>query len=319
MSALQTGALAALAAALLWAVATVLYRRIGRTVGAAELNLLKGLLAIAFLLAAIAIRGDLGSPLAARGVSLLLLSGALGIGIGDTAYFESLRHLGSRLALLLGMLAPPLAGLIAFAALGERLAAASWLGIGIVVAGVSWVVAEQSPSPGRGRAQATPRQAETGLAQAIEGAALRRGVAFGIFAALMQAAGAVLSRAALVETGIDVYWSALLRLAAGGVLTIGWLALRRQRPGAWVRGPGAAHIGLTLLVAAFLGTFICLVLQQTALKHASAGIAQTLIATSPIFVLPLAALARERVTARAVVGALIALGGVALLFGIGAR
>ena len=66
--------------------------------------------------------------------------------------------------------------------------------------------------------------------------------------------------------------------------------------------------------AIFLGTFLGLWLQQVSLKWASTGVSQTLLATSPLFVLPLAAWTKEQVSARAVVGAIVALGGVALLF-----
>jgi len=293
-----TGEVAALTAALLWAVATILFRRIGRRVPSAELNLLKGLVAMALLAAALSVRGSLGAPLPARATGGLLVSGAIGIGIGDTAYFESLRCLGSRLALLLGMLAPPLAGLTAFALLGETLAAPAWLGVGLVVGGVAWVVSEKTPE-----SDGTKR-------------ALGRGIACGVLASLMQALGAVLSRAALVSSDIDVFWSALLRLAAGAVITLFWLAARRRRPGLWLRAPDAGRIWTTLLAAAGLGTFLGLALQQFALRLTSAGIAQTLLATSPIFVLPLAALARERVSGRAVLGAFVALAGVAMLFGL---
>jgi drug/metabolite transporter (DMT)-like permease len=53
-----------------------------------------------------------------------------------------------------------------------------------------------------------------------------------------------------------------------------------------------------------------------ALRFTSAGIAQTLFSTSPLFVLPLAAWSGEWVSARAVLGAVVALVGVALLFGL---
>ena len=69
-----------------------------------------------------------------------------------------------------------------------------------------------------------------------------------------------------------------------------------------------------MLIAVFIGTYIGIWLQQVSLKHSAAGIAQTLFATSPLFVLPLAACLGERVSLRAIWGAMIAIGGVALLF-----
>jgi drug/metabolite transporter (DMT)-like permease len=46
-------------------------------------------------------------------LGLLLLSGAIGVGMGDTVYFSALNRLGARRTLLLGMLAPPIAAILA--------------------------------------------------------------------------------------------------------------------------------------------------------------------------------------------------------------
>jgi len=296
-----TGEIAALTSALLWALATVIYRRIGRTVPAAQLNLLKGLLAVALLTATLAARGRLAWPEASGAVLLLLASGAIGIGVGDTLYFEALQYVGSRRALLLGILAPPLAALIAWGTLGEALSPPAWLGIALAVLGVAWVITEQAPEDARRPGHRL------------------RGVAFGVSAALMQATGAVISHQALTASEIDVFWSALLRLGAGVLVTVVWIAAGRRRPGATGRRllvlPPTARSWGAFVIAAFFGTFICIVLQQVALRHTAAGIAQTLMSTSPLFVLPLALVLGERVTWRAAAGACLALAGVALLFG----
>jgi drug/metabolite transporter (DMT)-like permease len=65
---------------------------------------------------------------------------------------------------------------------------------------------------------------------------------------------------------------------------------------------------------AFAGTYLGIWLQQTALKYAPAGIAQSLVATSPLFVIPLSLWLGERVSPRAIVGVVLALGGIWLLF-----
>ncbi|WP_256995571.1 EamA family transporter [Halomicronema hongdechloris] len=69
------------------------------------------------------------------------------------------------------------------------------------------------------------------------------------------------------------------------------------------------------MVAAFIGTYLALWLQQMALKYAATGIAQALLGTSPLFILPIVVLLGERVSLRAILGVLVALGGVWLLVG----
>ena len=297
------GELAALGGALLWAVASVLYRRAGEQVPPRELNLLKGLLGAGLLaLTAWALRDPFpaAQPWA---IGLLLLSGALGIGLGDTAYFQALNDLGARQALLIGILAPPAAALIAWAALGEALRPAAWAGIVLTVAGVAWVVTERgTDEPGASSPLAAHRA---------------RGIGAGLLAALAQAGGAVLSRAALDGTQVSPLWSAVLRLAAGvGVLVV-WLAVARRPLGGFRARERRGRLwGLwgVLLGAILLGTYLALWLQQVSLQRVPAGIAQTLFATSPLFVLPLAAWTGERVSPRAIVGVVVALGGVGLLF-----
>lgn len=71
--------------------------------------------------------------------------------------------------------------------------------------------------------------------------------------------------------------------------------------------------------ATFLGTYLGIWLVSAGMRYAPAGIAATLSSTSPLFVLPLVALVhRERISLRTWVGALVAVGGIALLF-IGER
>jgi drug/metabolite transporter (DMT)-like permease len=116
---------------------------------------------------------------------------------------------------------------------------------------------------------------------------------------------------------VSALWSAAVRLAAGVAVLLVALALARRPPGRWWKAGAARGLWGPLLAAVVLGTYLALWLQQISLKLVPAGIAQTLIATSPLFVLPLAAWAGEKVSARAVAGAAVALGGVALLFAAG--
>jgi drug/metabolite transporter (DMT)-like permease len=293
------GEVAALSAAFLWAIASLAYRRVGEQIPAWELNLVKGVLAAAMLALTLWASGDSLAGVETRGLSLLLASGALGIGLGDTAFFEALQELGPRRTLLLGTLAPPLAALLALVTLGEMLTPGGWAGIGVTVAGVAWVVTE--------------RLSEAGGAQ---GRTLR-GLGFGLVATLAQASGSVLSHAALTQTTVSPLWGAFLRLAAGVVVLVAWMALARRPAGRWLRAGQAERLWGRLLFAVFAGTYLGVWLQQVALKLTAAGIAQTLLATSPLFVLPLAAWTGERVSTRAVAGAVVALVGIGMLFGLG--
>lgn len=293
------GELAALTAAFLWAVASVIYRRVGERIPPLGLNLLKGVLALAMLAVVLLATGDSLTGVESRALILMLLSGAIGIGLGDTAYFASLNLLGARRALLLGILAPPIAGFLALVFLGERLSPGAWAGIVLTVAGVAWVITERTAGP-----EQSPGH-------------LGRGVGFGLLASLAQAGGMVLARAAFMQTSISPLWATTLRLAAGVLALSLWIALARQPLGRWLKTMQGGRTWGRLVVAVFFGTFLAVWLQQVALQLTSAGITQTLFSTSPLFVLPISAWQGEKISARAVSGVAVALVGIALLFGLG--
>lgn len=306
------GELAALAAACIWAISSAIYAGYGRQLPPTALNLTKGMVAIALILLTLWLRGDAWATASSTSVLLLAGSGIIGIGIGDTAFFATLNHLGARRALLLEALAPPLAALLALVFLSEWLDERAYLGIVITVVGVAWVVIERT-------SDSTPSALPDALPNALSAASssdrldMRVGLVFGLIAALCQASGAVMSRAALSDTTISPLWSSLIRIIAGSVVLLIWMMIRRPIPERLkpLRSP---RFLIIIAATAFASTFLAIWLQQTALKYTATGIAQALSATSPLFVIPIAALMGDRVSLRAIVGAIVALIGVWILF-----
>lgn len=335
-----SGEIAALVAAFLWAAATLMFGRIGRQLAPVVLNLVKGAFAIAFILTTLLLRTNIPqllSSLSLSDVVYLLLSGGIGIGLGDTAYFSAINSLGARRALLLEMLAPPTSAVLAWLFLDERLSLTAILGIGLTITGITWVISE--------------RTAESTAIKQTRGQ-IKAGLKVSLIAVLCQATGAVLSRGVLASTAIDPLFSALLRLLAGMAFLGLLVSLRPRLLGDYGDGgsdrlyradesdradtfdtPMPADIKrgwqtrwhtslmalrevnllLAVAIAAFFGTYLGIWLQQIALKYAQTGIAQALLATSPLFVLPMAATLGERISYRAILGALISLAGVWVL------
>ncbi|HEY9627930.1 MAG TPA: DMT family transporter [Coleofasciculaceae cyanobacterium] len=291
------GEIAALSAALIWAIASLIYVGLGKQMPPLLLNFAKNGVAIALILLTLLVQGNFAPQIGGLNLGLLLLSGVIGIGFGDTAFLESLNCLGARRSLLLESLAPPLAAVLASVFLAELLSVQAWIGILLTVAGVAWVVVERTPDQ-------------------VQHIRPLRGISFGLLAALGQASGAVLSRAALADNDVSPLWSTLIRLAAGMIVLSVLIFSRRQ---AWLgfqpmRSPRFLRI---LVGTAFAGTYLAIWLQQTALKYTAAGIAQALTATSPLFIIPLAMALGERASLRSVAGVVIALFGVWLLLDFG--
>ena len=287
------GEIAALSAALLWAISSVVYSRLGLKIPPLQLNLYKGIIAIAFIIVTLLIQGAAFTGLSISTVVLLSLSGIIGIGLGDTAYFAALNSLGARRTLLLETSSPPMGALLALIFIGEQLSPSAWCGILLTILGIAWVISERNPV------------VETGVS--------RQGVIWGILAAIAQAVGAVISRYALTQSQISPLESTLIRLVGGTVIVIGLLFLPSARQTNTKWQISLRSLGI-IAIAAFGSTYLGIWLQQTSLKFAPTGIAQTFLATSPLFILPIVALQGERISLRAVLGAIVSLGGIALMF-----
>lgn len=291
-----SGAAAAIFAALLWAIASSIFERVGKKIVPVELNLIKGFLALLFVILSLLISGEELSNLDLHSAVLLAISGVVGIGIGDTAYFRALDLLGARRALLITMLAPAITSVIAMLFLGENLSLMAWIGIAVTIAGIAWVISEQAGSNGQ------------------EHRFIVQGILFALIAALGQSVGAVLSRAVLSQTTVSPMQSNLLRLSAGSVALLIWIAASRVRLGGWLKVERTRRTMMQVVSATFLGTFLGMWLQQVAFKFSEVGIAQTLSSTSPLFILPISWLSGEKISLRAVLGALAATIGIILLF-----
>ena len=122
-------AVAALAAALCWTIASLLWRRLPTSLGAARLNLLKNLLALSLLLPIALVSWRMPPP---QTLVLLAMSGVLGIALGDSLFFAALRRLGTRRALTIDAGGPGVTTLAGALLLGETPRADQIAGIALI-------------------------------------------------------------------------------------------------------------------------------------------------------------------------------------------
>ena len=305
-SPLLIGGFAALFSAILWAISAIIFRKLGRSIPPSELNLVKGSIAVILLIITSLVMREKLPQMPIFILVLLVASGAVGIGIGDTAYFKSLNHLGSRLALLLAMLAPPMTGLIAWMFLGESISLPGWVGIAITIAGIIWVISEEQ----------TPEQNSN--------INLKLGIKFAFISALAQAIGAVITRYALtsVEVTVSALQVSIIRLLAGILYLIFVIYFSKTNNFTWMKQSNDQHFSrwnLLRMIAlvGFLGTYSAIWLQSISIQYAPVAIAQTLLSTSPLFILPIIAFQGERISFRAVGGVILSLAGIILLFSLG--
>jgi drug/metabolite transporter (DMT)-like permease len=282
------GALAALAAALCWTLASSLWRRLPTSLSGAELNLLKNWLALAMLLPLV-----LGRPWPEAHGPLLLLavSGVLGIALGDSLYFAALRRLGTRRTLTIDAGGPAVASVGGMVWLAEVPEPLHWLGLALITLALLLVAGQRSGDALAGRRQL-------------------QGVALALGALLCGSAGALVSRAALRNAAFDPLQSALVRVLAAGLVLLP--LLRGWRTRGWGPRPLIRRWPLGLL-ATLLGTTAGIALQQLALQRLPGGVAVALLATAPLMAIPLAHLEGDQPGWRGWLAALLALVGVSIL------
>jgi drug/metabolite transporter (DMT)-like permease len=297
---------AGLATALLWGLAAMCWAVLGRRgihpTTAATMRLVFATAALVALHAVL-----YGTPwpsqLSWTACWVLALSGAAGPGIGDVFYFHGIQRIGPRLTMTVTALTPVASALLArLSPMHERM---TWLEVGgmlLAVAGVAWVVAEKS---GRDAWPSTP-------------AAFRQGVICCILSVLFQAGSNVLGRYGLVAAGAPVapFSAALVRVAAGCACS--WALVMTQGGVRGVAAPFRNPVNLGwILLGVATGPVIGIGLSMIALGGTSTGVASTLIALSPLFLIPLSwAAYGERPTVGRVVATIVALGGVAcMMFG----
>jgi drug/metabolite transporter (DMT)-like permease len=287
--------------AILWAGSAVFANRSTKLIGGSEANFWRLAIATAFLCFW---AFSLGQGVSGVAFPYFLLSGLIGIGIGDVALFQSLPRLGSRLSILLVQcLSTPFAALIEYLWIGTTLNAVQILCAATILVGVGLAL-----SPGK-HLIITRRQ-------------LIVGVIASVIAALGNATGAVLSRkgygvVAAAHDQLDGGTAAFQRLIGGLFVAGVWLLIVKQTAQVarfsspaekwkkiWPWVTANAIAGQTLGVSCY----------QWALKTAPTGVVMPIVALTPLIVIPFSRyLENERPSVRSLIGGVIAVAGVAAL------
>ncbi|MDB1125637.1 DMT family transporter [Vibrio algarum] len=290
------GEIAAISAALAWAVATWVYSQFSHKFSAMQMNIVKGVVASTMMLFVLPTLPLPTLVLSPSHFWILAISGIIGIAIGDSAYFSALKRIGANKTLLLESLAPPLSGILALLVLGSALSSQSWIGVVVTTIAVTYVVFQPNDN-------SQPNSLS--------------GIGFGLLASICQATGVVISHYALVAGDVPPLLGALIRLSIGVLVVFAVVVFIEKRPIAsmWSKLKQLKSKDRRWLVLAIIvGTFLALWLQQVALKNANPAIAQTLIATSPLFILVIYAWNGEPITKKNVIGTIGALFGISLFF-----
>ncbi len=299
------GELISIGVAFSWTATALLSEFGSKRLGNLTLNVLRMALALVFSVILFwSVTGQPQPPVGSmEACGWMLLSGLVGYVIGDFCLFQCYIIIGSRYGQLFMTLAPLAAALMAWIALGQQMAPMSIIAMLVTLIGLGISVL------GRGEHHKVSLKLPL------------NGVLFAVGAALCQGIGLVLSKIGMdhYETGTMPDWlipfsANFLRCIAG---IIGFSILLYFREGFKpLREALHDRKGMTVATATTIfGPFVGVGFSLMAVQYTSAGIASTLMALTPIIIiLPSYWLFRQRITWRAVLGAIISVLGVSLFF-----
>ena len=292
-----TGELAAMATAILWTLSVLAWTSAGKHIGAVAVSFIRLLIAGVFLAVYGQLVRGLALPTDADPFTWLILglSGFFGFFLADICLFKAFLLIGPRLTLLIQSLVPPMAAILSYMWLGDDLTPRHWLAMLVTVVGVGWVVLEQPDADARPR---PPRR-------------LTWGVVLAVIAAAGQAMGLVLSKQGIGQ--YDAVAATLIRLLGSMIGYVVLVTLWRRWPAMLAAARNARAMAIVTF-GALVGPFVGVVMSLIALRHCHAGVVATIISTMPVLILPFVILLyHEKVSLRALGGAILSILGVALL------
>lgn len=237
------------------------------------------------------------------------LSGLIGFGVGDVALFLAYERIGSRLTILLNLcLAPLFAMGLEWLWLGNGLPPSVIAGAFLIVTGVVMAI-----RPGAKSRQVRERRGSFGVGIL---AAITAGCGQGTGAVVSRKAEAVAAEFGVASSGISAAFqrvSAGLVFAAIVVILLHYLGSKKARV-PW-QNPFQRDLLPWLLGAALFGPVIGVSCFQWALQSLESGIVLSVVALTPIVMMPLARITEgDHPSKLAILGAVVAVGGVILLY-----
>ena len=305
------GEIIALVVAMSWTVTALFADKASHRLGSMTANVIRLVLATLFL--ALILWVGVGSPYPVyadgKAWTWLAASALVGYVFGDWCLFNCYLSIGARFGQLFMTLAPPMAAIAGWAILGETLSWKSGLAMAITLCGIA--ISILSKEEGRHVHLTLPL----------------KGVLLGLGAGLGQGVGLVLSKvgmehyAEIIPADAPAHMNTLLpfastmiRAVVGAAGFLALMALQKKTKELKAATHDRRGLGYALIMTIF-GPVMGVSLSLMAVRYTSAGIASTLMALTPVFILiPYAFIYHQRIRTRELLGVLVSMTGVALFF-----
>ena len=288
----------ALLAAFSWSISSLISADITRILGGIGFNRLR-LIFVSIMLLSYATFQKTWDTINIEYLNVIIVSGVIGIFLGDTLLFMALKRIGPRRNNIIFSLAAPFTVILNILALQQKMSLIEITGCILVFIGVVVAISYGNSKNNNHRWEI------------IEGS-IKIGILFGILAALCQSIGLIMMKP-ILDQGADPIASAAIRCTISALL----LSLTYISKSNFI----SSNINYTTstilktIISGFLGMALGMSLLLIALQKADAGIVATLSSTSPIMILFLLWIITKKIPSiGAWIGTIIAIIGTGLIF-----
>jgi drug/metabolite transporter (DMT)-like permease len=292
----KIGELAALGTAVCWTISALFYEVSGKRIGTYSLNLIR--LTVGMVIISIIVSITRGMPLPTDAGMYnyfwLALSGVAGLFIGDIFLFKALIKIGTRLTMLIMSSVPVITTIMGWLFLNEKVSNQALAGISITLLGVLIVMFNREK-------------------KRVHLSIPKYGIFLAFMGALGQAGGLILSKKGLIGYNHPMAATQIRIIAAIICFALAFFLLKR-----WPHMQKALADKKAMVMAssgAVFGPALGVSLSLVAVQYTNAGIAATIMALVPVFVIPPSVwIFKEKVKFKEIIGAIIAVFGVSVLF-----
>ena len=229
-------------------------------------------------------------------VSNLVISGILGLVLGDSFLFKSFQLIGARLGIIIMASVPVLSTILAYFFLSEIISFLGMFGMLLTITGILIVVLEKKSD-------------ENNIS------INKIGIFYGFLGALGQATGLIFAKFAFQGGELNGFAASFIRLFSASLIILPLAAAfrRYKNPiGIYARDSYSAKV---ILIGTVFGPVLGITGSLIAIEYAKVGIASTLMATMPIIMLPISRFYfKEKLDWKAIIGAFVAVIGATIIF-----
>ena len=254
------GILSAFGAATSWTYACFIWRSQTQKYKSIDINLIKNIIAFLVFIPAFV---NLSAVTELKYIFILLISGIIGIGLGDTFYLKSLQTIGTRKTLSVETLSPLIASLSGEIFINENLTPKSW--VGIIIVSISLFIILKKGNDFKAN---YPLSEKNNF----------KIFAFPFLSVICAVLGGLFSRMVFLQSDLSPFLTTEIRLLGAIIFLI---TLKGFKINFFLKNIEKKQ-QKRFLLSILLGTNIGILLQQIVFKTLPIGIGWALLSTSPV-------------------------------------